>query len=147
MFLSPRKSALSQRGWQFRAEGAAAVAELCSQLIAKVDAGLGTPLALLIENLSDFAASEAEFPLTQLIKVVLREDGFVVGEAETSTWGQAWGLAQPLKAGRRGLLLVPGEMDGDNLMGTPLGRLRRADFPAGRGFLIQAVGRARSTWQ
>jgi S-DNA-T family DNA segregation ATPase FtsK/SpoIIIE len=141
VLLSTRKSALAQRGWHFRAESAAAVAELCNQLVAKVEAGAG-PLALLIENVSDFAASEAEFPLTQLIKVVVREGGFVAGEAETSTWGQAWGLAQPLKAGRRGLLLVPGDMDGDNLLGTPLGRLRRADFPPGRGFLIQG-GRAR----
>ena len=54
----------------------------------------------------------------------------------SSTWSQAYTLASPMKAGRRGLLLVPGEMDGETLMGTSLGRLRRVDFPAGRGFLV-----------
>ena len=47
---------------------------------------------------------------------------------------------QPFKAGRRGLL-QPSEMDGDSLLGTGLGRIRRADFPAGRGFLVHS-GRA-----
>ncbi len=100
------------------------------------------PVAIFVEHLTEFASGEAEFALDRLIKAAIRADGFVVGEAETSTWSQAWTLAQPFKAGRRGLLLAPGEMDGDTLLGTGLGRLRRADFPAGRGFLIES-GRAR----
>lgn len=142
VLLSARRSPLAQRRWWAHAEGPAAVAELAMRLVAQSDAGQLGAVAVLIEGLTDFSAGEAEFPLTSLIKAVIRDNGFVVGESETSTWGQAWGLAQPLKAGRRGLLLVPGDLDGDNLLGTPLGRLRRADFPPGRGFLIQS-GRAR----
>jgi S-DNA-T family DNA segregation ATPase FtsK/SpoIIIE len=65
----------------------------------------------------------------------------VVGENESASWSQAYVLAQPFKAGRRGLLLQPSDMDGDSLLGTGLGRIRRADFPAGRGFLVYS-GRA-----
>ncbi|MFZ1410938.1 MAG: hypothetical protein WAS07_05750, partial [Micropruina sp.] len=128
--------------WAERAEGASAVAELAAKLTSQLESPGGPKLALLIEHLTDFSGGEAEFALDRLIKVAIREGCLVVGEAETSTWSQAWTLAQPFKAGRTGLLLVPGDMDGDTLLGTPLGRLRRADFPAGRGFLIRA-GRAR----
>ena len=141
VFLSARRSPLSKRRWYASAEGAAAVAELANRLLTEVQSGRLVRAAVLIEHVTEFNGGEAEFPLDQLIKAVLREDGFVVGEAETSTWGQAWTLAQPFKAGRRGILLVPGELDGDSLLGTPLGRLRRSDFPPGRGFLIQG-GRA-----
>ena len=93
-------------------------------------------MAVVIESLPEFSGTPAEYELERMIRVLAREEHFVVGEGETSTWQQAYTLAGPMKAGRRGLLLVPGEMDGDTLMGTPLGRLRRADFPPGRGFLI-----------
>jgi S-DNA-T family DNA segregation ATPase FtsK/SpoIIIE len=51
-------------------------------------------------------------------------------------------LAKSFKAARRGLLLVPGELDSDNLTGVSVGRIKVADFPPGRGFLISG-GRAR----
>jgi DNA segregation ATPase FtsK/SpoIIIE, S-DNA-T family len=138
VLLSARKSQLVNREWAAKAEGPEAVAALASQLNERVASGQLGRVALIVEHLSEFGAGEAEFPLSQLIKTVIREDGFVVGESETSTWGQAWALGQAFKAGRRGLLLMPGEMDGENLLGTPLGRLRRADFPPGRGFMIQS---------
>jgi S-DNA-T family DNA segregation ATPase FtsK/SpoIIIE len=142
VLLTARRSALAQReGWRAVAEGPSQVAELADRLANELEA-TPTPVAVFVEHLTEFSSGEAEFALDRLIKTVVRSDGFVVGEAETSTWTQAWTLAQPFKAGRRGLLLVPGEMDGDTLLGTPLGRLRRADFPTGRGFLIEA-GRAR----
>jgi S-DNA-T family DNA segregation ATPase FtsK/SpoIIIE len=93
-------------------------------------------LAVMIEALTDLSGTLAEASVERLVKACIRSDQFVVGESESSTWGQAWALAQPFKAGRHGLLLVPGDMDGDTLLGTPLGRVRRADFPPGRGFLI-----------
>lgn len=65
----------------------------------------------------------------------------MVGENESSSWSQAYQLAKPFKTGRRGILLQPADGDGDLLLGTPLGRVRRTDFPAGRGFLVHS-GRA-----
>ena len=136
--MGARRSVLDAPGrWYEQATGAPAVAELAQRLSADVEAGRNIALALFVENVTEFSGTEAEASLDRLIKALVREDGFVVGEAETSTWSQAWMLAQPFKAGRTGLLLVPGEMDGDTLLGTPLGRLRRADFPPGRGFVIR----------
>lgn len=93
-------------------------------------------LVVMIEALTDLSGTLAESSIERLIKACVRSEQFVVGESESSTWGQAWTLAQPFKAGRRGLLLVPGDMDGDTLLGTSLGRVRRTDFPPGRGFLV-----------
>lgn len=138
VLLSARRSSLGGLGhWYQQASGAAAVAELAAKLAEELEEHRVAPIAVFVEHLTDFASGEAEFALDRLIRTAIREDCFVVGEAETSTWSQAWTLAQPFKAGRTGLLLVPGEMDGDTLLGTPLGRLRRADFPAGRGFYIK----------
>jgi S-DNA-T family DNA segregation ATPase FtsK/SpoIIIE len=143
VFFTSRISTLSKRPpWQLHAEGAAAVAEQAARLADELEAHRAGKLALFVEHITDFSGGEAEYALDRLIKAAIREGCLVVGEAETSTWSQAWTLAQPFKAGRTGLLLAPGDMDGDTLLGTPLGRLRRADFPPGRGFLIRA-GRAR----
>ena len=44
-------------------------------------------------------------------------------------------LAQPFKSGRRGLLLNPGDIDGDSLLSTSLGRIS-TDFIPGRGYIV-----------
>lgn len=99
------------------------------------------PAGIFVENLPDFTGTDAEFALDQLVREAVRAGVFVLGEGESSTWSQAYTLAQPFKAARRGLVLAPSDMDGDTLYGTSLGRVRRADFPPGRGFVIQS-GRA-----
>lgn len=141
VLLSPRRSTLARQGWAERAEGPEAVADLARRLATAIEGGSATRWAIFIESAPEFTAGEAEYDLERLVKLAAREDHFVVGEGEVSSWQQAYTLAQPFKAARRGILLVPGDMDGDMLMGTPLGRLRRADFPPGRGFII-AGGRA-----
>ena len=46
-------------------------------------------------------------------------------------------------AGRHGLLLQPEQQDGDNVLRTTLPRVRRAEFPPGRGIYVRA-GRNRT---
>jgi S-DNA-T family DNA segregation ATPase FtsK/SpoIIIE len=60
-----------------------------------------------------------------------------VGESEVSTWSQAWLLAQPFKSARRGILLSPSGVESDTLLSTPIGTVRRREFPPGRGVLIE----------
>ncbi|WP_438354533.1 FtsK/SpoIIIE domain-containing protein [Microbacterium sp. CJ88] len=140
--LSPRRTALAVASDpQLAAQDASAVAALADKLADAIEAGQLAAPAVLIEHVTEFTGSEAETPLDRLIRVAVRADGFVVGEAESSTWSQAWMLAQPFKAARRGLLLAPSDVDGDALFGTSLGRVKRADFPPGRGFVIHQ-GRA-----
>src|SRR5699024_7695501 len=95
-------------------------------------------LALFIDGVADFTGSGVENDLDKLIRASTREGQFVVGENESASWSQAYVLAQPFKEDRRGLLLQPSDMDGDSLLGTSLGRIRRADFPAGRGLLVHS---------
>ncbi len=144
VFLTARRSPLSGRScWSNEATGAADVAALAARLADRMEsAGRVDVPAILIEHLPDFSNGEAEFALDRLIQAAVREGCFVVGEGETSAWSQAYTLSRAFKAGKAGLLLTPGDMDGDTLLGTPLGRIRRADFPVGRGFLISS-GRAR----
>ena len=144
VLLTARRSPLSGRElWSEEASGAVDVAALAARLAERFESSSADcPKAILIEHLPEFTAGEAESALDRLVSAALREGCFVVGEGETSAWGQAYTLSRPFKAGRAGLLVTPGDMDGDSLLGTPLGRIRRADFPPGRGFLISA-GRAR----
>jgi S-DNA-T family DNA segregation ATPase FtsK/SpoIIIE len=42
------------------------------------------------------------------------------------------------KAGRQGIVLKPDTYDGDTIFKTPFGRVKRSDFPVGRGIFVQA---------
>jgi S-DNA-T family DNA segregation ATPase FtsK/SpoIIIE len=129
--------------WDVEASDPDTVKELAAQLRGTVEAGgLGEGrVAVVLDGIADFTGSGAENDLDALVRACVRAGQFVIGENESTTWSQAYTLAQPFKAGRRGLLLQPGEMDGDSLLGTPLGRIRLADLPPGRGYLV-ASGRA-----
>lgn len=143
--LAPRRTSLAgNRAFDTSLTSPDQVAESADGLVSSLEAGRIAPgqLALMVESLTEFSGTVAEGPLVRLVQAAIRAEQLVVGESESSTWNSAYQLAPPFKAGRRGLLLVPGEMEGDNLLGTPLGRFRRADLPPGRGFLV-AGGRAR----
>lgn len=142
VLLSPRRSPLAGLGWEELAQSPADVVRLATRLSEAVEAGSSGPLAIFVESVPEFTGTDAEYELDRLIRLAAREEHFVVGEGESSGWGQAYTLSGPFKAARRGLALVPGDMDGDVLYGVALGRIRRSDFPSGRGFLIEA-GRAR----
>ncbi|GAB2546567.1 FtsK/SpoIIIE domain-containing protein [Brachybacterium huguangmaarense] len=125
--------------WDVEASDPDEVRTLAQQLREALEAG-SIPegrLAVLVDGVADFTSTPAENELERLIRAATREGQFVVGESESSTWGGAYTLAKPFKAGRRGLLLQPGDAEGDTLLGTPLGRFRRADLPPGRGFLVE----------
>lgn len=124
--------------WDVEGSDPETVKDLAAQLRQTVESGaVGEGrLALFIDGVADFTGTGVENDLDKLIRACTREGQFVVGENESASWSQAYVLAQPFKAGRRGLLLQPSDMDGDALLGTGLGRIRRADFPAGRGFLV-----------
>lgn len=143
VLLSARRSPLTRRGhWNTAADTPEALEKAVRQLLAEVDKGSIPPTAMFIENLADFSGNPVEYDLERVIKAHIKAESFVVAEAETSTWSQAYTLGQPLRAGRRGLLVQPDDSDGDTLLNTSLGRIRRGTLPPGRGFLVER-GRAR----
>jgi S-DNA-T family DNA segregation ATPase FtsK/SpoIIIE len=114
--------------------------EVISQ-VNRLDTG-AAKLMVVIEGVANFGGTEAENDLAAMIKR-LGDTAFIVGESEVSGWGQAWLLAQPFKASRRGLLLWPGGVESESLLSTSIGVVRRTDFPPGRGVLVE---RGKGVW-
>ena len=110
--------------------------------LSTLDAERAARLMIVLERVADFGGSDVESDLAQLVKA-LSGTGFIVGESEVSSWGQAWQLAQPFKSSRRGLLLWPNGLDADGLLSTSIGAVRRNEFPPGRGVLIE---RGKGVW-
>ncbi len=131
---SRRSAAASLKLWDRSLVGADDVDGAIDEL---VDYATGTPgkLAIFIEGLTDFTDTLAESGIGRLVAASIKAEQWVVGESETSTWSSAWSLAQPFKSGRRGLLLNPGDIEGDSLLSTSLGRISGGFIP-GRGYIV-----------
>jgi S-DNA-T family DNA segregation ATPase FtsK/SpoIIIE len=143
--VSPRRSALARwGGWTSAADSVEELQGSIATLVSRLESGKVEPgsLAVFLENIAEFAGSAVEFDLENLVKLALRAEQFVVAESETSTWSQAYTIGQPLRAGRKGILVQPDEGDGDLLLNTSLGRIPRGSLPVGRGFYV-AQGRVR----
>ncbi|GAA2534260.1 FtsK/SpoIIIE domain-containing protein [Mycolicibacterium diernhoferi] len=141
--LAPLHSAIGkQEVFTDSAVGGPAVMDMVSRLSSAAELGVDN-LMVVIESVTEFTNGEAETDLANLIKSLSGTSAFVVGEAEVSTWGQAWTLAQPFKSARRGVLLSPNGVESDSLLNTPIGIIRRHDFPPGRGVLIE---KGRGVW-
>jgi S-DNA-T family DNA segregation ATPase FtsK/SpoIIIE len=98
----------------------------------------GMGIALVIESITDFLGGPAEQALTEAVKAARRADHLVLAESETSAWGSAWPLVSEVRNGRRGLVLQPDHLDGDALFRTPFPRMARAEFPPGRGVVVES---------
>ncbi|MDR2347654.1 MAG: hypothetical protein LBD90_03350, partial [Bifidobacteriaceae bacterium] len=136
--IAPRKSVLeSALSWQVVANGEDEAQALADEMIARF-ASESRPgrYGVFIDSVGDFTGTAAEDPLDRMVRAAVRSQQLVVGESESSTWSEAWTIAKPFKAGRRGLVLGSGESDADGLLGVSVGRTRAVDFPPGRGFLI-----------
>ena len=135
------KSALPRRdGWTQTATTPDAAAQLAKELLerAQTPATAASRMCILIESISDFLSSAADQDLAALIKAAKRNDHFVVGESENSTWSQSWPLLMEFKAARRGFALQPESHEGDLLFKTTFPRAKRSEFPEGRGNFVQA---------
>lgn len=136
VYLGSRRSSVSTMPVWDEAFTTAANVEVELQRLVDLVESETTPVALFIEGVTEFADTEAEMDLVNLIKAVIKGNMFVVGEAESSTWASAWSLSGFFKSGRRGLLMNPGDLEGDTLMSTSLGRLIGNKFIPGRGYIV-----------
>ena len=129
-----------QPGFTATGVGADAASALAKELLdrASTPATPATRMSILIESISDFLSGPADADLTALIKAAKRNDHFVVGESENSTWSQSWPLLMEFKAARRGFALQPEPHEGDLLFKTTFPRAKRSEFPEGRGNFVQA---------
>ncbi|MDR6268975.1 FtsK/SpoIIIE domain-containing protein [Arthrobacter russicus] len=136
VYLGARRSAISSLPvWDEAFDTPAVVDEQLARLT-ELAQGSADAVAFFIEGVTEFTDSVAEMNLVALIKDAVKSGQWVVGEAESSTWSGAWNLAGMFKAGRRGVLLNPGDIEGDTLMNTSLGRVQNKKFIPGRGFIV-----------
>jgi DNA segregation ATPase FtsK/SpoIIIE, S-DNA-T family len=130
--------------WQQIATDPAEVAEVAAKIDQAV-AGSGEGVqryAVVIEAISEFLSTPADAPLVAMIKTLTRFGHVVIAEAETSALSGGWPLLNAVKSGRTGLALQPEQGDGTIVYKTDFPRSRRADFPPGRGLLVEG-GRVR----
>jgi S-DNA-T family DNA segregation ATPase FtsK/SpoIIIE len=111
-------------------------------LAAEITPLLGQPaedtpgVIIVIEGLSELIGSPADQAVADMIKLARRGGHFVIGEAETGAWGSSWPLVTEIRGSRRGVVLQPDTADGDNLFRVSFPRVKRADFPPGRGIYV-----------
>lgn len=142
ILLSPGPTPLADDAvWSQTAVGSDSVVAGLDALIAEA-AGATSPteLAVFIESQAEFGNTPAEGKLVELLTACRRNNQFAVGEGESSTWNSGgFQLSPAFKNARTGLLLQPDASDGDVLLRTSLPtRIRRRDFPPGRGFWVRS---------
>ena len=94
-------------------------------------------IMVVIENVPQFADTDAERPLKELFQVINRSDHFLVGDADVSQVTSGFGFVGEFKAGRKGIILKPDSYDGDAVFKVPFPKVKRTDFPEGRGIFVQ----------
>jgi S-DNA-T family DNA segregation ATPase FtsK/SpoIIIE len=139
-----KRSPLASLGiWQQVATDPAEVAEAAAKIeLAAAGGEGGLRYAVVIEALNEYLSTPADAPLTAMIKTLTRLGHVVIAEAETSALSGAWPLLAAVKSARVGLALQPEQGDGALVYKTDFPRSRRADYPQGRGLLVEG-GKAR----
>jgi len=94
-------------------------------------------IVVVVENVTEFADSDAERPLKELFQAVNRSDHFLMGDGDVSQLGSGYGFIGDFKGGRRGIVLKPDSYDGDSLFKVPFPRVQRHEFPEGRGLFVE----------
>jgi S-DNA-T family DNA segregation ATPase FtsK/SpoIIIE len=139
-----KRSPLASLGiWQQIATDPAEIAEAAAKIDQAATSGTGVQrYAVVIEAVNEFLSTPADAPLVAMIKTLTRLGHVVIAEAETSALGGGWPLLNAVKSGRTGLALQPEQGDGTIVYKTDFPRSRRADYPPGRGLLVEG-GRVR----
>ena len=93
---------------------------------------------IVIERPAEGEGSIAISQLVALAKAARRASVLVIFEYEIGTAGAIWELYQALKQPRWGISLQPDDGASQHPFTESLGRVKRADFPPGRGFAFES---------
>lgn len=93
---------------------------------------------IVVERPTEAEGTDALPMLVALAKAARRADVLVLFEFEQSAASGVWDLFGALKQPRWGLALQPDEGDSGSPFRETFGRVKRAEFPAGRGFMVEA---------
>lgn len=137
VLLSPGVSALTgQAPWDYSASNADEVVELLKLTIPAAESDEEGKWLFIVEDAASFVNSAADLPLQALVETFRSARHTVLGEGDTQSMQSSWPLLLALRRLRRGVVLQPDQSDGDLLLRTPFPRLRRGEFPLGRGLLV-----------
>ena len=95
---------------------------------------------MVIEGITDLLNGPADFPLQELIKAVVAQGHLVVSDGEPLALSASFPLVVASRSSRSGIVLQPEQGDGLLFRSQFPGRLRRADFPPGRGLFVPRGG-------
>ena len=93
---------------------------------------------IVVERPTEAEGTEALPILVALAKAARRAEVLVLFEFEQGAASGVWDLYSALKQPRWGLALQPDEGDGGSPFRESFGRVKRADFPEGRGFAVES---------
>ncbi len=98
-------------------------------------------IMIVVEDMPHLADGPADRPMRALLQAMNDSEHLLIGDAEISRATGSIGVLGEWKTGRQGIVLKPDTYDGEAIFKTPFGRVKRSDFPVGRGIFVQA-GRA-----
>ena len=127
----------SARSWDRVATGEGEVRELAEELLRQLAGDpCGAVGVIVIERTAEAEGTEAVAALVTLAKVARRAHVLVIFEFELGVTN-SWELTTALKQPRWGVSLQPDDTDSGSPFRVALGRMKRTDFPPGRGFVIE----------
>ncbi len=143
VLLGQRRSPLTNIvTWAALATGELDIAQLAERLTERLASVSGERVVVVVEAIGELLNTGADLPLQDLIRACRDAGAFVIAEGETGSLTGSWPLLQAIKVNRSGIVLQPDQIDGEALLKTPFPRTTRAEFPAGRGLMVQG-GRVR----
>ena len=103
-----------------------------------VDETVPVRMLIVVEDVPQFADGPAEREMKALFQAINRSDHLLVGDADVTQVTSGFGFIGDFKAGRKGIILKPDAFDGDAIFKVPFPKVKRTDFPDGRGIFVQA---------
>jgi len=101
-----------------------------------VSEATGGRILIVIEDMPHLADGPADRPMRALLQAMNNSDHLLIGEAEISRASGSIGVLGEWKTGRQGIVLKPDTYDDEAIFKTAFGRVKRSDFPVGRGIFV-----------
>ncbi|WP_262927749.1 FtsK/SpoIIIE domain-containing protein [Microbacterium sp. NIBRBAC000506063] len=103
-----------------------------------VDETIPARLLVVVEDVPQFADTPAERDMKAMFQAINRSDHLLIGDADVTQVTSGFGFIGDFKAGRKGIILKPDAFDGDAVFKVPFPKVKRSDFPDGRGIFVQS---------
>ncbi|MEY2847701.1 MAG: hypothetical protein RI885_366 [Actinomycetota bacterium] len=114
-------------------------AELATELAGMVvSEAPGERIMIVIEDIPHLADGPADRPMRALLQAMNNSEHLLIADAEITRASGSIGVLGEWKSARQGIVLKPDTYDGEAIFKTAFGRVKRSDFPVGRGIFVQA---------